>query len=158
MKTIARILLAASLVLATSVARADSAQAATAYDQTLTLDPATMTTAQAFTLPASTSAAKTIDTRKFSVMTCEVSVTAGDTRSIIPKCYAEAAGTNLTYTYPTMTVAAAATGRYTFDARTSAATADTGTTDSPAVPCPFMKITAASAGPGIVSCTLRQLR
>jgi hypothetical protein len=143
---------AAAFCLIAAPDHAQVVQSDTRYDTVLTTDPSTMTTAVAFTYPSS----GTLDTGTYSTMTCEVSVTAGNTRSIIPKCYAESAGTNLTFTYPTMTVAAAATGRYVFDARTSAATADTGVTDSPNVPCRFIKITAASAGEGIVSCTLRK--
>lgn len=118
------------------------------------LDPGIITTAVALAYTGSTSS--TIDTAGYEQMTCEVSVTAGNTRSIIPKCYAESSATNVTFNYPTMTVAAAAQGRYVFSPYGSAATADTGVTDSPHPLCRYMVITAASAGEGIISCTLRR--
>lgn len=126
-----------------------------------TFDPATIVTATAFTWPTTGTAdlkTATLDMKFWDVLDCQVSVSAGDTRSVIPKCYAEKAGTNLVYTYPTMTVAAAASGRYLFDPRYGAATDDTGSTVSPAVPCRFIKITAASAGPGVLSCTVRKIK
>lgn len=125
---------------------ATGARAADAW----TMDPATMTTNATFTFPSTSY----IDTAGWQALACEVSVTEGDTRSIIPKCYTKA-GT-LVFTYPTMTVAGGAQGRYVFDPRTTAATADTGVTDSPNVPCRYLKLTAAAAGPGTVQCTLRK--
>jgi hypothetical protein len=134
---------------------------ARAEDDARTFEPATLTTGVAFSWPTAGTAdvkAATIDTRFWDVLDCGVALSAGDTRSIIPKCYAERAGTNLVYTYPTMTVAAAASARYLFDPRYGAATDDTGTTASPAPPCRYLKITAASAGVGVMSCTLRKFK
>ena len=117
----------------------------------LTFDVATITTAVAHNYPTS----GTIDTRAYNAMTCEMSITAGDTRTFTPKCYAEAAGTNLTFTYPTTTVAASATGRYVWSPWGSAATADTNTVDSPHPLCRYIKVTSDAKGPGLISCTLR---
>lgn len=134
---------------ATEVRSPDGSSAA------ITFDAVTMTTAVDATAPVT----GTYDLRLYKSLTCEVSATAGDARSVIPKCYAEKSGTTLTFTYPTMTVnglASPATGRYVFDPLTSAATGDTNVTDSPNLPCAFLKITAASAGPGTISCTARR--
>jgi hypothetical protein len=148
-----RYLFAVLVALFAFAAQAQSTkQTETRWDEVVTYDPATITTGTAFTFPTS----GTLDTGTYASLACEVSVTAGNTRSVIPKCYAELAGTTLTFTYPTMTVAAAAQGRYVFDPLTSSATADTGVTDSPNRPCRFLKITAASAGEGTLSCTLRR--
>jgi hypothetical protein len=138
-----------SFILATP-ALADNIKVASPNVQVVavTLDPATLTTNTAFAL--------NIDTQFYPSLTCEVSVLGGASRLVIPKCYAESTFTTLTFTYPTMTVAAAAQGRYVFDPYLSAATADTGVTDSPNVPCRFLSITAAAAGDGTVSCTKRR--
>lgn len=154
MKTLVRFTLAALLAFAiASPAPAAAVDRSTYAAQTVSIDPAAITSATALTYPRT----GTIDTATFNDMSCEVSNNndGGATRSIIPKCYHDRAGAQLSFTYPTMTVATNAQGRYVFDARISAATADTGVTDSPNRPCRYVKITAAAAaGNGRVSCTL----
>jgi hypothetical protein len=121
----------------------------------IVFDPVEIFTGTAATAPK----VNTYDLRLYSSLTCELvnDNDDGAAKVVTPTCYREASGTNQTFTYPTMSVNSNAAGRYVFDPRTSAATADTGVTDSPNVPCGFMKMKVAAAeGHAWISCTARR--
>jgi hypothetical protein len=119
-------------------------------DSVFTVDPTALVTATAGTFGP-------YDLARYTVGTCQLQNDAGASRVLTPSCMSDASSTATTlYSYPTVTVATAATGQWSIDPGASSATASTGTTVAPHPLCRYLKLSiAAAASTGKFGCTFR---